>query len=144
MAGEKGQALSTGYLGLIFNGTAITGLAQNTTSTPLTSLYLSLHTADPTLTGTQSTSEVTYTSYARVAVVRTSSGFTVGTASVTLTSPASFPAGTGGSGTATYFAVGTLSTGAGQILYTGPIAPSITLGNGITPILSAATNITEV
>jgi hypothetical protein len=41
------------------------------------SLYISLHTADPGEGGTQSTSEASYTGYARVAVVRTSSGWSV-------------------------------------------------------------------
>jgi hypothetical protein len=39
--------------------------------------YVSLHTADPGETGDQTTSEAAYTSYARVSVVRTTSGWTV-------------------------------------------------------------------
>src|SRR5882762_5387367 len=45
-----------------------TGLPASAT---VGSLYLSLHTADPGVTGDQTTSEATYTSYARVAVART-------------------------------------------------------------------------
>lgn len=40
------------------------------------SLYISLHSADPGEAGDQTTSEVAYTSYARVAVARTSGGWT--------------------------------------------------------------------
>lgn len=42
-----------------------------------TDLYISLHTADPGEGGSQTTSEATYTGYTRVAVVRTSAGWTV-------------------------------------------------------------------
>lgn len=41
------------------------------------SLYVSLHTADPGVAGDQSTNEATYTSYARVAVARTTGGWTI-------------------------------------------------------------------
>lgn len=41
------------------------------------SLYVSLHTADPGVGGDQSTNEATYTSYARVAVARTTGGWTI-------------------------------------------------------------------
>lgn len=51
-----------------------TGLRGSST---VGSLYVSLHTADPGTTGDQTTSEATYTSYARVAVARTSGGWTI-------------------------------------------------------------------
>ena len=107
------------------------------------SLYVSLHTADPGEAGDQSTSEIAYTSYARVAVARSGSGWTVTNNSVSPASTITFPAGTGGSGTATYFGVGTASSGAGVLLYSGAISPTITCGNGITPSLTTASTITE-
>lgn len=51
-----------------------TGLRGSSTAG---SLYVSLHTADPGATGDQTTNEASYTSYARVAVARTSGGWTV-------------------------------------------------------------------
>ena len=39
----------------------------------ITNLYVSLHTADPGEAGDQTTSEATYTGYARIAVVRSGS-----------------------------------------------------------------------
>lgn len=140
---SKSNALETAILGLLFNATAIADLAENDTSSPAGNLYVSLHTADPGEAGTQNTSEVTYTSYARVAVVRTSGGWAVSNNAVTPVAAITFPAGTGGSGTATHFGVGTLSSGAGVLLYSGAITPNIVTGNGITPELSTATNITE-
>lgn len=140
---SKSNALETAILGLLFNATAIADLAENDTSSPAGNLYVSLHTADPGEAGTQNTSEVTYTSYARVAVVRTSGGWAVSNNAVAPVAAITFPAGTGGSGTATHFGVGTLSSGAGVLLYSGAITPNIVTGNGITPELSTATNITE-
>lgn len=108
------------------------------------SLYLSLHTADPGEAGTQSTSEISYTGYARVAVARSGAGFTVTGNTVTLTANADFPEMTGGTGgLVTHWAVGKASSGATVILYKGSVSPTITVSTGVTPRLKAATNITE-
>lgn len=140
---SKGNTFENDLLKLIFNATAIANMADNAASSPLTNLYVSLHTADPGEAGDQTTSEITYTSYARVAVARTSGGWTVVANSVSPAANIDFPAGTGGSGTATYFGVGTASSGAGKLLYSGAISPSIVSGNGVTPRLTTASAITE-
>ena len=127
---------------LIFNATAIANVADNAATAPLTNLQYSLHTADPGEAGDQTTSEVTYTSYARVAVARTSGGHTVTNNSVSPVAAITFPAGTGGSGTASYFAVGTASSSTGKILFSGTVTPNIVTGNGITPSLTTASAIT--
>ncbi len=140
----KNNTASNGWLNLLFQATTFTGIANNATTSPVTSLYVSLHTADPGASGTQSTNEIAYTSYARVAVVRTSSGWTTASAqSVSPVSAITFPAGTGGSGTATYFGIGAASSGATALYYSGTITPNIVCGSGVTPILSTATTITE-
>ena len=143
---SKTNACENSLLLLIFNNTdfALIGDAaglQN--SATAGSLYVSLHTADPGEAGDQTTSEIAYTSYARVAVARSGAGWTVTGNSVSPAATISFPAGTGGSGTATYFGVGTSSSGAGVLLYKGAISPTIMCGNGITPQLTTATAITE-
>lgn len=140
---SKGNTFENDLLKLIFNATAIANIADNAASSPLTNLYVSLHTADPGEAGDQTTSEIAYTSYARVAVARTSGGWTVTNNSVSPVADISFPAGTGGSGTATHFGVGTASSGAGKLLYKGAISPNIVCGNGVTPKLTTATAITE-
>lgn len=140
----KGNTFVNDLLKLIFNATAISLIADNTATTPLTNLFVALHTADPGASGSQTTSEATYTSYARVAVARTTSGWTA--ASAQSTSPVAaitFPAGTGGSGTITNFSIGTLTSGAGKILYSGTVTPNIVTGNGITPQLTTSTTVTE-
>lgn len=132
----KAQALETDLLKIIFNATAIANIADNASSSPLTNIYVSLHTADPTETGNQQSSEATYTGYARVAMARTTGGWTVaaGTPSqVTNATAVTFPLCTGGSSTVTYVGIGTLTSGTGKLLYTGALTSSLAVTNNITP-----------
>jgi hypothetical protein len=129
-------------LNLIFRATAWANYADNAAGTPETQIVVALHTADPGDTGTMSTSESAYTSYARVNVAR-STGWT--TSSAGSTNPAAqidFPAGTGGSGTVTHFSTGKSGGGASAILFSGTVTPNIVTGNAITPHLTTATAIT--
>lgn len=143
----KSDTFENDVLKLIFNATAIANIADNAATSPLTNLHVSLHTADPTDAGVQSASEANYTGYARVAVARTTGGWTVATAAgVTTAKPVTaitFPACTGGSSTITHFAIGTASTGGSKILYAGSVSPTITVTDGITPQLTTNTSVTE-
>lgn len=129
-------------LKLIFNATAWANVADNAASGPLTNIHVALHTADPGEAGTMSTSEIAYTSYARVNVARTSGGWTVTNNSVSPVANIDFPAGTGGAGTATHFSVGKTGGGATDIYWSGTVTPNIVCGNGITPRLTTASTIT--
>ena len=140
---SKSNALETGILGLIFNATAIANIAVNATSSPLTNLYASFHTADPGDAGDQTTSETTYTSYARVAVARTSGGWTVTGDTVVPVATILFPTCTGGTETLTHFGIGTAASGAGVLLYYGTITPTLNVSTGIQPQLGTGTTITE-
>jgi hypothetical protein len=140
---SKSNAFENSLLKLIFNATAIANLADNAATSPLTNLYVSLHTADPGEAGDQSTSEATYTGYARVAVLRTTGGWTVTNNSVSPVANIDFPNCTGGTNTITYFGVGTSSTGAGVLYYSGSVSPSISVSSGVTPRLTTASTITE-
>jgi hypothetical protein len=117
-----------------------TGLRGSSTAG---NLFISLHSADPGEAGTQSTSEIAYTSYARVQLARTSGNFTVTANAVAFAANVDFPAGTGGSGTATHFGIGVASSGATKLLYKGALSPSIVCGNGVTPRINAGTVVTE-
>lgn len=140
----KNNYLSNGLLNLIFQAATLANIAENASSSPITTLYISLHTADPTASGNQASNECTYTGYARVGVVRTSGGWTTASAeSVSPQAAITFPAGTGGSGTAAFMGIGTASSGVGNLLYSGPITPNINTGNGVTPQLTTGTTITE-
>ncbi len=132
----------TAILALIFNATAWGNMADNAASTPQTNIHCALHTADPGETGTMTTSEAAYTSYARVNVARTAGGWTVGTGTVSPVASITFPAGTGGSGTDTHFSTGKTGGGATDIWFSGTVTPNIVSGNGVTPILSTSTTIT--
>lgn len=133
------NAIEDKILQLIFQAAAWATIADNAASTPSTNIYLSGHTADPGETGNQTTSESAYTSYARVAVARTSGGWASSNPSVTLVALTSFPAGTGGSGTMTHFGFGLSLTTSGTLLGSGTVTPNIVTGSGVTPQLTTAT-----
>jgi hypothetical protein len=140
--GSMGNTMENDLLKLLFNATTIANVAINATSSPITIVAVSLHTADPGEAGDQTTSEAAYTSYARVSVTRDSSNWTVTNNSVSPAAAITFPAGTGGSGTATHFGVGKSASGAGVLWFSGTVTPNIVMGNGVTPQLTTATAIT--
>lgn len=130
---SKGNTFENDLLLLIFNATTIADIAENDTSSPLTDLYVSLHTGDPGEGGSQTTSEAAYTSYARVGVARSGAGWTVSGNAVSNAALIQFPQCTGGSETLTHFAVGTASSGAGKVLYKGALSASLAVSSGIQP-----------
>jgi hypothetical protein len=133
------NAFENDCLLLLFNNTTAAGWGDTTGivgSGGAGSLYVALHTSDPGEAGNQTTNEIAYTSYARVAVARSSGGWTVsGTAPTQAanTAAVNFPACTGSSGTATYFSVGKASSGTGEILGSGALTSSLAISSGITP-----------
>jgi hypothetical protein len=137
-----GNNTESNILKLIFLATAWANVADNAASAPLTNIHFALATADPTDAGTMSSSEITYTSYARTNVARTSGGFTENSGSVSPNAAITFPAGTGGSGTASFFSAGKTGGGTVDYFWSGAVSPAIVTGNGITPQLSTATTLT--
>ena len=67
---SKGNSTENDVLSLFFLKT-LPAWAGTLSATGDTNITVALHTADPGEAGTQSTSEATYTSYARVNVIRT-------------------------------------------------------------------------
>ena len=136
-----GDTFQNNLLDLVFRATAIANIADNAAASPETNIHNALHTASPE-TGNMSTSETTYTSYARVNVGR-ATGF--GAASSGSTSPAAnidFPAGTGGSGTVTHWGLGKTGGGAALLYWSGTVTPNIVTGNGVTPRLTTSSTVT--
>ena len=131
------NAFETDLLELIFNGTTITNIADNAASSPAANLYVSLHTSDPGEGGSQNTNETTYTSYTRVAVARTSGGWTVSGNNGSNTSTITFPTCTGGSATLTHFGIGLASSSTGTHLIKGELRSSLAVYNNITPSIAA-------
>lgn len=141
---SKGNTFENDLVALIFNATAIANIADNAASSPLTNLHVALHTANPNEAGTQETSEISYTGYARVAVARTDGGWTITANSVSPVADITFGEMSGGAGgTVTHVSVGTAASGSGKILYYGAVSPTIVVGVGDTPKITTATTITE-
>ena len=130
------NAFETALLTLYFNNTDhanVGDAAGLQNSVGAGSFYVSLHTADPGEAGSQTTSEATYTSYARVAVARSAAGWTIAAANVSNAAAVTFPAATGGSNTITYFGIGSDSSGAGNLFFSGALTASLVVSSGITP-----------
>ena len=130
------NAFETALLTLYFNNTdhanvGDAGGLQN--SAAAGSFYVSLHTGDPGETGTQTTSEAIYGSYARVAVARSGAGWTVSGNNVSNAAAITFPAATSGSDTITHFGVGSDSSGVGNLFFSGALSASRVVSAGITP-----------
>ena len=127
---SMGNTTENDLMKLFFNASALSWTAN-------TNLYVSLHTADPGEAGSQTTSECAYGSYARVTVSRDSGGWTVSGNAVQNTALIQFPQCSSGSETATYFAIGTASSGAGQIIVSGALSASLAISSGIQPQFAA-------
>jgi len=137
-----GNTFETDLLELIFNATAISNIADDAGTSPLTNLWVSLHTGDVGESGDQTTNEATYTSYARVSVARTSGGWTVSGNSVSPASNIDFPEATGGTETITHFAIGTDETSTGKVLAYGSISPTISVSTGVIPRITTSSTLT--
>lgn len=133
---SKGNTFENDLLKLIFNNDAIANIGDASGLQPSAtagSLYVALHTANPDEAGDQTTSEADYTGYARVAVARTSGGWTVSGNAVSNTGAVTFGACTAGTDDVTHFSVGAASSGAGKILYKGQLTAPLSVSAGITP-----------
>ena len=125
----KSATTENDVLKYFFNATAFSWDAS-------TNLYISLHTADPTSVGDQTSFEINYTGHNRVTVARTSGGWTVSGNTASNTALIQFAQCTGGSNVVTHVAIGTAASGAGQILYSGVLNSPLTVSNLIQPQFS--------
>lgn len=101
------------------------------------SFYVALHTADPGEAGDQTTNEVAYTGYGRVAVARSGSGWSRSGSTISNVATIAFGECTSGSATATHFSVGVASSSTGQIIVSGSLSASRAISAGITPLFNA-------
>lgn len=145
-ATSKGNTWENDLLLLLFNNTNASNIGDATGlrgSSTAGSLYISLHTASPGETSDCTTNETTYGSYARVAVARSGSGFTVTGNSVSPAANVDFPAATSGTATITHWGICTASSSTGKQLYYGAVTPNISVSTGVTPRLTTSTAVTE-
>lgn len=134
---SKGNTTENDVLVKIFHDTDFSWDAN-------TSLYVALHTGDPGEGGSQTTSECAYGSYARQAVARDATGWDVAGNTASNDDLIQFPEASSGSETVSHVSIGTASSGAGQILYSGALAASRSVSTGIQPQFAiAALTITE-
>jgi len=135
MAGSKKNTFETDLLELIFNNTTLGGIGDTTGlvgSTAAGSLYIALFTAAPS-DSAQGT-ECNYTGYARVAVARTSGGWTVASGNAQNTAAITFGQCTAGTNTALAFAICKAGTaGVDDAIYWGDLTSSLAISSGITP-----------
>ena len=125
-------------LKVLFQKGTATGVAAGATG--VASWYLALYTADPTDTATGA--EIAYEPYARVAVPRTATGWTVTGNSAKPAANVDFAACTGGTtGVASHFAIFTAATG-GTMYLKGTVTPNISVAVGVTPRLTTSSSIT--
>jgi hypothetical protein len=127
---SKSNGMTASLLALVFNATAWSGIADNAASAN-TQIFVALHTADPGAAGTQATSEATFTSYARVAVARTGSGWSVSGSAASNVAIIQFPICTGGTDLITHFSVGMAGSGATAVLYRGALSEPVSVANGV-------------
>lgn len=132
------------WLNLVLNGVAIANVADNASVSPLTNLFVSLHTASPGASGIQMTNEAAYAGYARVAIARNagSPAWAVAANAASPNAAITFAQATGGNETEGFMGIGTQASGAGKLLWFGAIAPNIVVSSGVTPQLTTATTVT--
>lgn len=143
MADAKFNTFENQCVAYLFNNTTCTTFPSTTAQV----LALALHTASPGETGDSGTSEAGYSGYARVAVERTSSGWTVSGNTAKLTTTMAFPQCNGATtALVTHFSVcgSTVAGTTTASLYYGALDNSISVSNGVTPRLTTNTAVSEL
>ncbi|SEF22741.1 hypothetical protein ABL840_38650 [Variovorax sp. NFACC27] len=136
-------ASANALLKLVLQAIPIPGIADNAATSPSASLYVSLHTASPGAGASQTTNEVTYPGYARVAVTRGPTGWTVAGNVANLVAAMEFVEVSGaGISTATHLGIGTAAAGNGILLTYGALDPVIPIQAGVAPRLKTTTKVT--
>lgn len=137
------DALENGILNLLLRATALTiggvNIAINAASDPATQYWLAAHTADPTDSGNQTSSECAYTGYARQAVARSSDGWSESTTgSSSNVAAVEFPTCSASPGSPiTHISIGVAETGNGGILQVCALGSSYQPAIGNKPAFAA-------
>jgi hypothetical protein len=135
---SKSNTLETQLLTKLFTDQAFTTLGSISLGS---NLYIALYRSDPT--DANIGLEANYTGYARAAVARTSSAFTVSSNQVVNTNAVIFNQCTAGTNTITHFAVFSALT-VGTMLYHGAVTTPLSVVTDVIPAFQAGTlTITE-
>jgi hypothetical protein len=144
---SKTTAFETDFLELIFNNTDIANIGDTTGvrgSSTAGSLYICLFEGDPGEAGDTST-ECNYQGYARVAVARSTSGWTVTGDTATNAAAVTFGECTSGSETAAYFGIAKEDAeSTDDLIFYGQLDSSLAISSGIIPeFIAGAIDVTE-
>jgi hypothetical protein len=131
------NAGESSVLTLLFQNTNFANAPVIQGSASAGSFFVSLHTSTgPGQAGTQSTNEAAYTGYARVAVARSSGGWTITGSNPTTAENAAaitFAISTSGPESETFAALGQATSGAGEVYFIITLTATLVVNNGITP-----------
>lgn len=130
----KSTDASNRVINLMYRATAWATVADNAASTPLTNVYVGLHTGNLTAaTNSQAENETAFTNYARQAVLR-STGWDAASGGATDNAAAiSFPQCGVTGATLTHVSTGTTAgTGATPVWHYGALNSSLAVSSGIT------------
>lgn len=139
MAGSKKDAFETALLQLIFNNTNLASIGDSTGlrgSATAGNFYIALYTAAPS-DSAQGT-ETVYTNYARVAVARTSGGWTISGNNASNTAAVTFAQCGATGATLVAFSInkGDVET-TDDAIYWGDLTSNLAVSSGITPEFAA-------
>ena len=141
----KSTSTCNAIVNLMYRATNWANVADNAASSPLTNVYVSLHTSNLSAgTNQQTENETAYTNYARVAVAR-STGWDAASAGATANAATISFAQCGASGaTLTHVATGSAASSTGTVWHYGALNASLAVSSGITPQFAAgALTVTE-
>ena len=132
------NVMENGLLSLIFENANYANVGDSTGlrgSTTAGVFWISLHTGDPTETGTQTSSETAYTSYARVSVARSTAGWSVATGVADNDAAITFAQCGVTGATISHLGIGSDTSGAGNLFFKG--TASLVVSTGVTPQFAA-------
>lgn len=139
------NAFEAALLDLIFLNTDIPLVARGLVSAG--SYYIALHTADPGEAGDQTTNEIAYTNYTRVAVPKNGTYFVRSGSAPTQISNVlaiSFPTCGVTGATATHWSIGVAASGASMTMWYGALNAPLVISNGLAPVFGAGAFINTV
>jgi hypothetical protein len=135
------NAFETSLLGLIFTNVDAANVGDATGlrgSSAAGVFYISLHTSTgPGESGSQTTNEAAYGSYARKSVARSASEWTVTNNTADNDNAITFVQASSGSETEAHFGIGSASSGTGNLFLYGALTASLAVSTGITPEFAA-------
>jgi hypothetical protein len=133
----KSTVMATEMVAHFFLNAAMAGIGDASGLQPSAvpgNLYLEIHSATPGVGGTQATNEMAYAGYNRVAIPRTSGGWTQNTTTVVNAAIASMGTNAAeGTVTSSHLSIGDDPSGAGKLRYLNALSKPWTIIAGMTP-----------